>query len=142
MAGENYVVLLLSFKCGLTQQRHLHELRSVCFPSTESNILSPVRSWQEGAASDIAAIPLGLNARATLLVVSRLPLGFRESSVETRQEAVASLPHPIGTPAGVWVLGPLLAAMLTFWVARRSLHQCERELRRWYDQHHGQKVMT
>ncbi len=47
-----------------------------------------------------------------------------------------------GTPAGVWVLGPLLAAMLTFWVARRSLHQCERELRRWYDQHHGQKVMT
>ena len=40
-----------------------------------------------------------------------------------------------------WV-GPLLAAILTLAVAQRSQARCDRDLRRWYDRSHGQKVMT
>jgi hypothetical protein len=41
-----------------------------------------------------------------------------------------------------WLLGPLLLAELTLVLARRSLGACDRQLRSWYDRHHGQKVMS
>jgi hypothetical protein len=37
--------------------------------------------------------------------------------------------------------GPVLAAAGTLVIARRSLTRCDRDLRRWYDRHHGQKVL-
>jgi hypothetical protein len=37
--------------------------------------------------------------------------------------------------------GPVLAAALTLVLARSSLARCEDDLRRWYDRHHGQKVV-
>jgi hypothetical protein len=41
-----------------------------------------------------------------------------------------------------WALGPVLAAVLALFVARRGLTRCDARLRQWYDQHHGRKVMT
>jgi hypothetical protein len=46
-----------------------------------------------------------------------------------------------GSPALALLAGPLLAAGLTLVVARRTLGQCDLELRRWYERHHGQKVL-
>lgn len=40
-----------------------------------------------------------------------------------------------------WLLGPLAAGILTILIARWSLARCDSELRRWYDLHHGSKVM-
>jgi hypothetical protein len=39
------------------------------------------------------------------------------------------------------VAGAALAAGLTLVVARRTLTDCDRHLRRWYEDHHGQKVL-
>lgn len=36
-----------------------------------------------------------------------------------------------------WMIGPLCAGVITLLLARRSLDQCDGELRAWYDQHHG-----
>jgi hypothetical protein len=37
--------------------------------------------------------------------------------------------------------GPVLAGAGTLVIARRALTWCDRDLRRWYDRHHGQKVL-
>jgi hypothetical protein len=47
-------------------------------------------------------------------------------------------------PAGswAWLVGPVAVATTTLAVARRSLARCDAELRRWYDRHHGARVMA
>jgi hypothetical protein len=40
------------------------------------------------------------------------------------------------------LIGALLAAGLTLWVARHSLAECDSQLRLWYDKHHGSKVVN
>jgi hypothetical protein len=39
-----------------------------------------------------------------------------------------------------WLAGPCVIAAFALLTARRSLLQCDSELRRWYDRHHGSKV--
>jgi hypothetical protein len=41
-----------------------------------------------------------------------------------------------------WLLGPMLLTGLTLVLARQSLRDGDAQLRRWYDQHHGRKVMS
>ena len=41
-----------------------------------------------------------------------------------------------------WFLGPMIMAGLTLWLTKKALATCETDLRRWYDQHSGQKVMA
>ncbi|HTU23680.1 MAG TPA: hypothetical protein VMG10_36925 [Gemmataceae bacterium] len=41
-----------------------------------------------------------------------------------------------------WLAGPLLLAELTLALSRGSLSACDSRLRRWYEQHHGRKVMS
>jgi hypothetical protein len=43
--------------------------------------------------------------------------------------------------AASWLSGPVLAAAVALVLARSSLARCEDDLRRWYDRHHGQKVV-
>ena len=40
-----------------------------------------------------------------------------------------------------WLPGPLLGGLLMLALARWGLRRCDAELRRWYDQHHGQQVL-
>jgi hypothetical protein len=40
-----------------------------------------------------------------------------------------------------WLPGPLLGAVVTLGLARFTRAHCDSELRRWYDHHHGQKVL-
>jgi hypothetical protein len=40
------------------------------------------------------------------------------------------------------VAGAALFALVTLGVARQALTHCDRDLRRWYDRHHGRKVMS
>lgn len=42
-------------------------------------------------------------------------------------------------PALFWALGPIVCGMVVLGLARLGLTQCEAELRRWYDQHHGRQ---
>jgi hypothetical protein len=44
-------------------------------------------------------------------------------------------------PGLVWLIGPTITGVVTLLVARVALAHCDRELRRWYDLHHGQKVL-
>jgi hypothetical protein len=46
------------------------------------------------------------------------------------------------TGAGPWLAGLLLSAAVTLGVARLARTRCDAHLRRWYDQHHGRKLMT
>jgi hypothetical protein len=48
----------------------------------------------------------------------------------------------VGPTSLVGLCGPLLLAAGTLIVARRALQHCDAELRRWYDIHHGAKVMS
>jgi hypothetical protein len=43
--------------------------------------------------------------------------------------------------ATTWLPGPALGAALTLVLARSSLARCEADLRRWYDRHHGQRIV-
>lgn len=45
-------------------------------------------------------------------------------------------------PGVAWIVGPLLLAGLTLWLARRSLATCDEQLRHWYDRHHGSKALS
>jgi hypothetical protein len=40
-----------------------------------------------------------------------------------------------------WIVGPVLCGVATLVLARFAQARCDAELRRWYDQHHGSKVM-
>jgi hypothetical protein len=44
-------------------------------------------------------------------------------------------------PALAALPGPILAAGLTLAVGRRTLADCDRHLRRWYERHHGRQVL-
>lgn len=44
-------------------------------------------------------------------------------------------------PTATWALGLLLAGSLTLILSRYALLHCDRDLRRWYEQHHGRKVL-
>jgi hypothetical protein len=46
-----------------------------------------------------------------------------------------------GMATASWPLGPLLAGVLTLAVARTALAHGDADLRRWYDLHHGRKVL-
>ncbi|HZV07041.1 MAG TPA: hypothetical protein VE999_18305 [Gemmataceae bacterium] len=41
-----------------------------------------------------------------------------------------------------WIVGPVFLTGLTLVLSRRSLRDGDAQLRHWYDQHHGQKVMS
>ncbi|HZT81369.1 MAG TPA: hypothetical protein VFA26_14160, partial [Gemmataceae bacterium] len=47
-----------------------------------------------------------------------------------------------GLAAPDWLPGALLAGGVALAVARHALARCDGELRRWYEQHHGRKVVT
>jgi hypothetical protein len=80
-----------------------------------------------------------------------LTLGFPLLAVtlnRTGWPALAALLPPgsvyqaaAGLPTGTWLLGPLLAGLITLAVARTALAHCDADLRRWYDLHHGRKVL-
>jgi hypothetical protein len=53
-----------------------------------------------------------------------------------------SVYHAAGpVPAPAWWIGSALSAAAALIVSHRALAGCETELRRWYDLHHGQKVI-
>jgi hypothetical protein len=47
-----------------------------------------------------------------------------------------------GPASPAWLLGPVVVACLTLLLVRTALAECDARLRRWYDQHHGSKVVN
>ena len=61
----------------------------------------------------------------------------------TRPDLLARIADELAArvPAGVQRLaGPVLGGILTLVLARRIQASCDRELRRWYEGHHGRNV--
>ena len=44
-------------------------------------------------------------------------------------------------PGQAWTAGSVAAGIATLALARVSLRRCDGELRRWYERHHGSKVI-
>lgn len=51
--------------------------------------------------------------------------------------------YALGTesPTVVWLVGPLVSLVAALTVARFALRRCDADLRFWYDQHHGHKLL-
>jgi hypothetical protein len=104
--------------------------------------------WALYFALGFRAFSRGLHAnRLGLLLTLGLPLltygCFRGSWPEL---AVVLPPGSVygpvaGLPAYLWLGGPILGGLVTLACARVALARCDRELRRWYDSHHGHKVI-
>jgi hypothetical protein len=83
-----------------------------------------------------------------MLLTVGLPLGAFALTRLGWPLAGACLPPGMVYRAGAgpvvlaWLVGPILTAGLALLVTRRSLAECDARLRRWYDQHHGSKVMN
>jgi len=45
-------------------------------------------------------------------------------------------------PGPLWCLGPIITSAAALAIGRVALARCEPELRRWYEKHHGRKLMT
>jgi hypothetical protein len=53
-----------------------------------------------------------------------------------------SVYHPgAAWPTAAWLPGPALGAALALGTARFARRRCDAELRRWYDRHHGRKLL-
>jgi hypothetical protein len=104
--------------------------------------------WALYFALGFRAFSRGVHAnRLGLLLTLGLPLltygCFRGSWSEL---AVVLPPGSVygpvgGVPAYQWLAGPILGGLITIACARVALARCESELRRWYDLHHGHKVI-
>jgi len=46
-----------------------------------------------------------------------------------------------GPIAATWYIGPLLMALLTLWIGRKSLGLCDDELRTWMDRNYGSRML-
>jgi hypothetical protein len=94
------------------------------------------------------AFARGVQASALgLFLTLGLPLLSLGAS-RTGWGAVAALVPPgsvympgVTEPDMAWLPGPLLAGLAALALAQVSFSRCDRELRNWYDQHHGRKVM-
>jgi hypothetical protein len=112
-------------------------------------LASAVLLWSLYFALGFRAFSRGMQANGLgLLLTVGLPLaayvltrlGGPILGALTPPGLVYSAHAPAESPC--WLLGPVVLAGLTLSVARRSLRDADRELRRWYDQHPGRKVMN
>ncbi len=96
------------------------------------------RAFARGAQSNGLGmlLTLGLPLAAWALARAGLPLlaGWLPPGMVYRAG--------VGPFALAWLVGPLVVTALTLWIARTALAECDARLRRWYDLHHGSKVMT
>jgi hypothetical protein len=74
-----------------------------------------------------------------LLAFALVKLGFSSIAAVLPPGAVYTAAGPL-TPL-VLLPGAILAAALTLIVARLALKHCDRDLRSWYEKHHGRKIM-
>jgi hypothetical protein len=95
------------------------------------------RAFSRGMEANLLGLALTLGLPGLAFV-------FRQFGWPTLAALVppGSLYYAAGfAPSLAWVLGGILSALAALLVARLALVQCDGELRRWYDQHHGQKVL-
>ena len=92
-------------------------------------------------ARGVQANTLGL---VLTLGLPLLALGATRSGLP----ALASLVPPgavyypaVAQPGTTWMSGPLLAGVAALALAQVSFSRCDRELRNWYDRHHGRKIV-
>jgi hypothetical protein len=126
--------------------------------------LAALAGWRAGPAEVLAAaavllwalyFALGFRAFARgaqanglgLLLAVGLPLAAWACARAGSPALAALLPPGMvygaqGAVSWSWLAGPVAAAALTLAVSRRSLRHGDADLRRWYDLHHGHKVMA
>ena len=120
----------------------------ISFLALGGAIASSVVLWSLYFVLGFRAFTRGVQANSSgMLLTVGLPLAtfvlFRMGL-----PAVAAILPPatvygplVGLSAWYWIPGPILAGAAALTIARRSLEQCDTELRRWYERYHGQKVI-
>jgi hypothetical protein len=141
--GRGYfaVALLLWLAAALAGQ--------MSFAQVAAALAAGVLLWGLYFALGFRAFARGLQANGlgTLLTIGLPLLAFGLYRLQWAWLG-AVLPPGIVYTAGsatgslLWLLGPLLVAGLTLVIGRHALRSCDGDLRRWYDQHHGSKVMA
>jgi hypothetical protein len=136
--GRGYfaVAVLLWLAAGLTGQ--------VSFSQVAAALGAGAILWGLYFALGFRAFARGIQAnRLGLVLTIGLPLtayllfqsGWPELAVLVPPGGVyyaSALPL-----ASAWLMGPLLGSLLALHIARTSLVHCDRDLRRWYADHHG-----
>jgi len=109
---------------------------------------SAVLLWSLYFALGFRAFARGAQANGLGMVLTvALPLGALVLGRLGFSHLAALLPPGSVYSAGQthhlwWIAGAVIMATTTVSLARHSLRHCEDDLRRWYDQHHGQKVVA
>jgi len=96
------------------------------------------RAFSRGVQAN--SLGLALTVGLPLLAVAGARGGFGVLTVLVPPGSVYAA--AAGEPVLLWVLGPVMSAAVALVVGRVALARCEPELRRWYEQHHGRKLVT
>jgi hypothetical protein len=96
------------------------------------------RAFSRGMQAN--GLGMGLTVGLPLLAFGFYRMGCPSLGALLPPGAVYSAGTAAPTLAGLF--GPAMIAAATLLVARRSLVQCDAELRHWYDLHHGSKVLS
>jgi hypothetical protein len=140
--GRGYfvVALLLWAAAALAGKAGLAQVTAAC--------MAGIVLWGLYFALGFRAFSRGMHAnRLGLLLALGLPLLTYGCFRASWPELAAILPPgsvygpAAGAPAYQWLAGPILGGLITLMYARMALARCDGELRRWYDLHHGKKVM-
>jgi hypothetical protein len=96
------------------------------------------RAFSRGMQANALGLLLTLGLPAAAYALTRLagPLAGSLSPPGLVYSASAGVLSPVS------VVSPAIVAGLTLVVARRSLRDCDSQLRRWYDQNQGRKVLN
>jgi hypothetical protein len=96
------------------------------------------RAFSRGVQANSLGLLLTLGLPLLAALAERSALGFLTPIVPPGSVYAAA----VRLPGPWWCLGSAVAAGLALIVGRRALANCESELRQWYEQHHGRRVMT
>jgi hypothetical protein len=112
-------------------------------------LAAAVLLWCFYFALGFRAFSRGVQANGLGLILTLgLPLAVAACWHSPLRSWVALLPPgslfgaQVRPPNLAWAVGPLFCGLVTLVVAKRALARCEPELRRWYELHHGRKVMN
>jgi hypothetical protein len=96
------------------------------------------RAFSRGRQANGLGMLLTLGLPLLAYAAGRSPLGALVGLLPPASVYTAAA----GAPGLLWAVGPILAAILALAIGRVALARCVPELRRWYEQHHGRKLLT
>jgi hypothetical protein len=95
------------------------------------------RAFSRGIEAGLAG--LGLTVGLPLLTLVFHHFGWPDLAALLPPGSVYYAAHPLA--GSTWSFGVIFGALLALFIGRQGLARCEVDLRLWYSQHHGRKVL-